>query len=100
MLLLILVCFLHLLGGEAHKTDQICEEVKDDTGMSIRNCKNSSVFSSLPSAIKWLRDSAQKDRLVRFQVMLVFMDYICLRLYHAVANIWLPLYNKVCVPLG
>ncbi|XVF83757.1 hypothetical protein PTKIN_Ptkin16aG0518000 [Pterospermum kingtungense] len=56
-------------GGEACKTDQICEEVKDDAGIGIRNCKNSSVFSSLPSAIKWLRDAAQKDRFVRFQVL-------------------------------
>ncbi|XWS56625.1 hypothetical protein CRYUN_Cryun09bG0102400 [Craigia yunnanensis] len=56
-------------GGEASNTDQVCEEVKDDTGMSIRSCKNSSVFSSLPLAIKWLRDTAQKDRLVCFRVL-------------------------------
>ncbi|XP_039070555.1 folylpolyglutamate synthase-like isoform X1 [Hibiscus syriacus] len=56
-------------GGEASNTDQVIEEVKDDTGMSVRCCKNSSVFSSLPSAIKWLRDTAQKDRFVRFQVL-------------------------------
>lgn len=52
--------------------DQACEEVKDDTGMSVMICKNSSVFSSLPLAIKWLRDTAQKDPFVRFQVMIVF----------------------------
>ncbi|XWS65933.1 hypothetical protein CRYUN_Cryun05aG0156400 [Craigia yunnanensis] len=56
-------------GVEASNTDQVCEEVKDDTGMSVRSCKNSSVFSSLPLAIKWLRDAAQKDRIVRFQVL-------------------------------
>ncbi|XVF23969.1 hypothetical protein REPUB_Repub13aG0085700 [Reevesia pubescens] len=56
-------------GGEASSTDQVCEEVKDDTGMSVRSCKNSSVFSSLPLAIKWLRDAAQKDRYVHFQVL-------------------------------
>ncbi|KAK8575587.1 hypothetical protein V6N13_033175 [Hibiscus sabdariffa] len=56
-------------GGEASNTDQVCEEVKDETGMSVRCCKNSSIFSSLPSAIKWLRDTAQKDRFVRFQVL-------------------------------
>ncbi|OMO76583.1 Folylpolyglutamate synthetase [Corchorus olitorius] len=56
-------------GGDASNTDQVCEEVKDDTGMIARNCKNSSVFSSLPLAIKWLRDAAQKDRFVRFQVL-------------------------------
>ena len=67
--LVYMICFLRLLGGEASNTDQLCEEVKDDTGMSVRSCKNSSVFSSLPLAIKWLRDAAQKDRLVRSQVM-------------------------------
>ncbi|KAK6227924.1 Exostosin [Theobroma cacao] len=56
-------------GGEAINTDQACEEVKDDTGMSVRSCNNSSVFSSLPLAIKWLRDAAQKDQFVRFQVL-------------------------------
>ncbi|KAA3478285.1 folylpolyglutamate synthase [Gossypium australe] len=56
-------------GGEPRNMDQACEEVKDDTGMSVTSCKNSSVFSSLPSAIKWLRDTAQKDRFVRFQVL-------------------------------
>ena len=76
-----MICFLRLLGVEARNTDQVCEEVKDDTGMDVRSCKNSSVFSSLPLAIKWLRDTAQKDRFVRFQVMLVFWDYICLRFY-------------------
>ncbi|KAK6227927.1 hypothetical protein SCA6_000267, partial [Theobroma cacao] len=54
-------------GGEAINTDQACEEMKDDTGMNVRCCKNSSVFSSLPLAIKWLRDAAQKDCFVRFQ---------------------------------
>ncbi|XP_022765093.1 folylpolyglutamate synthase isoform X2 [Durio zibethinus] len=56
-------------GGEASNTGQVCEEVKDDTGMSVRSCTNSSVFSSLPLAIKWLRDTAQKDRFVHFQVL-------------------------------
>ncbi|MBA0819900.1 hypothetical protein Gohar_019664 [Gossypium harknessii] len=56
-------------GGEPSNTDQACEEMKDDTGMSVTSFKNGSVFSSLPSAIKWLRDTAQKDRFVRFQVL-------------------------------
>ncbi|XVE99634.1 hypothetical protein REPUB_Repub03eG0216700 [Reevesia pubescens] len=56
-------------GGETSNTDQVCEEAKDDTGMSVRSCKNSSVFASLPLAIKWLRDAAQKDRFVLFQVI-------------------------------
>ncbi|XVE52607.1 hypothetical protein DITRI_Ditri02bG0135400 [Diplodiscus trichospermus] len=56
-------------GGEVSNTDQVCEEVKDDSGMSVRSYENSSVFSSLPLAIKWLREAAQKDQFVRFQVL-------------------------------
>lgn len=82
------ICSLYLQGEEASNTDQVCEEVKDDTGMSVRSCKNSSVFSSLPLAIKWLRDAAQKDRCVRFQVVIVFWDYICLRLFGLLLQIF------------
>lgn len=60
-----------LLGGEANNTDAVCEEVKDDTGSSVRTCKNSAVFPSLPLAIKWLRDSVYQNRSVRIQVMLI-----------------------------
>ncbi|XP_043816862.1 folylpolyglutamate synthase isoform X3 [Manihot esculenta] len=56
-------------GGEANNTDAVCEEVKDDTGSSVRTCKNSAVFPSLPLAIKWLRDSVYQNRSVRIQVL-------------------------------
>ncbi|GLT75469.1 hypothetical protein SLA2020_471920 [Shorea laevis] len=54
--------------GEAKNADK-AEEFKDDTEMSVQSCKYSAVFSSLPLAIKWLRDSAQKHSSTRFQVL-------------------------------
>ncbi|KAI3777992.1 hypothetical protein L2E82_06931 [Cichorium intybus] len=41
------------------------EVVKDHDGNSVRRCENSMVFSSLPLAIKWLRE----DKSVRIQVL-------------------------------
>ncbi|XP_077238898.1 DHFS-FPGS homolog B isoform X2 [Tasmannia lanceolata] len=35
----------------------------------ITSCESSSVFPSLPLAIKWLRDNVQQNRSVRFQVL-------------------------------
>ncbi|XVE99641.1 hypothetical protein REPUB_Repub03eG0217400 [Reevesia pubescens] len=66
-------------GGEASNTDQVCEEVKDDTGMSVRSCKNSSVFASLPLAIKWLRDAGMQPRR-----MDLFVFSSCYTYVHAV----------------
>ncbi|BBG98006.1 DHFS-FPGS homolog B [Prunus dulcis] len=45
------------------------KELTDDTEMAVRSCENSAVFPSLPSAIKWLRDSVRKSQSVRFQVL-------------------------------
>ncbi|GAY52256.1 hypothetical protein CUMW_140510 [Citrus unshiu] len=55
--------------GEAKNTDNASEDVKDDTELSARSCENSAVFSSLPLAIKWLRDSVQQNQSLRFQVL-------------------------------
>ncbi|KAF9595637.1 hypothetical protein IFM89_001510 [Coptis chinensis] len=55
-------------GGDEKAADPIREEAIEDASNSIRS-ETSSVFSSLPSAIKWLRDSAQQNRSVRFQVL-------------------------------
>uniref|UniRef100_A0A2P2MCF9 Uncharacterized protein MANES_10G023400 n=1 Tax=Rhizophora mucronata TaxID=61149 RepID=A0A2P2MCF9_RHIMU len=46
--------------------------------MSVRTCKNSAVFPSLPLAIKWLRDSVQQNQSIRFQVMLIFEEFLLL----------------------
>ncbi|XP_027187002.2 folylpolyglutamate synthase-like isoform X1 [Cicer arietinum] len=50
-------------------TDIVSEELKDDMEMSASNCEHSAVFSSLPMVIKWLRDRAQQNQSVRFQVL-------------------------------
>lgn len=61
------------IGGEAKNTDAGSEDKKDDTETSAKSCENSAVFSSLPSAIKWLRDSVQQNQSVRTQVILMFL---------------------------
>ncbi|KAJ7964580.1 Folylpolyglutamate synthase [Quillaja saponaria] len=56
-------------GAGAKIPDAASEEVKDDLEMSVNNYEHSAVFSSLPLAIKWLRDSVQQNQSVRFQVL-------------------------------
>ncbi|KAJ6900281.1 folylpolyglutamate synthase-like isoform X1 [Populus alba x Populus x berolinensis] len=56
-------------GGEAKHADAVCEEGKDDTKMGGSTCENSTVFPSLPLAIKWLRESVQQNQSVRYQVL-------------------------------
>ncbi|GLT69053.1 hypothetical protein SLA2020_412350 [Shorea laevis] len=55
--------------GDAKSIDDDCEEVKDATKLSVKSCENSAVFSSLPIAIKWLRDAVQQNQSIRFQVL-------------------------------
>ncbi|XP_062156029.1 folylpolyglutamate synthase [Alnus glutinosa] len=55
--------------GDAKSVDDDCEEVKDATKLSVKSCENSAVFSSLPIAIKWLRDTVQQNQSTRFQVL-------------------------------
>lgn len=44
--------------------------------MCVRNGENSAVFDSLQLAIKWLRDSVQQNKSIRFQVRCsVFLPY-------------------------
>ncbi|KAA8539676.1 hypothetical protein F0562_026368 [Nyssa sinensis] len=56
-------------GGDAKSTDLICEDGKDDTEKGVRSCEHSTVFPSLPLAIKWLRDNVKQNQSVRFQVL-------------------------------
>ncbi|KAI3939317.1 hypothetical protein MKW98_022185 [Papaver atlanticum] len=49
--------------------DSTLEESKEDCEHSMRNSETSIVFPSLPLAIKWLMDSVQQNRSVRFQVL-------------------------------
>ncbi|KAL7147748.1 hypothetical protein ABFS83_06G127700 [Erythranthe nasuta] len=46
-----------------------CEAVNDDTEKGGNSSATSTVFTSLPLAINWLRDSARKNQSVRFQVL-------------------------------
>ncbi|KAK3410087.1 hypothetical protein EUGRSUZ_J02122 [Eucalyptus grandis] len=57
------------IEGEAKNIDIAGDEVRDDTEPCIKSCENSAVFSSLPLALKWLRDNAQQNRSERFQVL-------------------------------
>ncbi|XP_041000472.1 folylpolyglutamate synthase [Juglans microcarpa x Juglans regia] len=57
------------IKGDAKSTDADWEEVKDDTALPTKICENSAVFSSLPLAIKWLRDTVQRNQSIRFQVL-------------------------------
>ncbi|KAF1895180.1 hypothetical protein Lal_00022679 [Lupinus albus] len=45
------------------------EELKDDIEMSASNSEHSAVFSSLPVAIKWLRNRVQQNQSMRFEVL-------------------------------
>jgi folylpolyglutamate synthase len=46
--------------------------------MGGSTCENSTVFPSLPLAIKWLRESVQQNQSVRYQVMLIWKIYLVL----------------------
>ncbi|KAK7321540.1 hypothetical protein VNO77_32290 [Canavalia gladiata] len=56
-------------GNKGKSTDIVSEELKDDMEMSASTCEHSAVFSSLPMAVKWLRDRVQQNQSVRFQVL-------------------------------
>ncbi|GMP23154.1 hypothetical protein CsSME_00000859 [Camellia sinensis var. sinensis] len=45
------------------------EKGEDDKERCVRTSENSTVFPSLPLAIKWLRDTVQQHKSVRFQVL-------------------------------
>ncbi|XP_024927322.1 folylpolyglutamate synthase isoform X2 [Ziziphus jujuba] len=55
-------------GGEDKSAD-VDEDLKVDTAICVRNGENSAVFDSLQLAIKWLRDSVQQNKSIRFQVL-------------------------------
>ncbi|KAL7228978.1 hypothetical protein ACSBR2_007638 [Camellia fascicularis] len=55
-------------GGDAKNADVVCEG-EDDKERCVRTSENSTVFPSLPLAIKWLRDTVQQHKSVRFQVL-------------------------------
>ncbi|KGN52384.1 folylpolyglutamate synthase [Cucumis sativus] len=57
-------------GSDSKGTGAVLEEESEKSEVGGKNCGNSTVFSSLPLAIKWLRDSVlQQNRSVRLQVL-------------------------------
>ncbi|XP_024976455.1 folylpolyglutamate synthase isoform X7 [Cynara cardunculus var. scolymus] len=55
--------------GYNNNADLVSVENKDHTETIVKSCENSMVFSSLPLAIKWLRDAAKHNKSVRLQVL-------------------------------
>ncbi|KAL8251902.1 hypothetical protein R6Q59_035595 [Mikania micrantha] len=55
--------------GNTNNSDLVSVEGKDYSETLVKSCENSVVFSSLPLAIKWLRDAAKQNRSVRMQVL-------------------------------
>ena len=60
-------------GGDDKSADATGEDLKEDLETSVKSGETSAVFSSLPIAIKWIRDSAQRNHSVRFQVILIHL---------------------------
>ncbi|KAK4436589.1 Folylpolyglutamate synthase [Sesamum alatum] len=56
-------------GRDAKNAELTCEAVGDDTDKGAHSSESSTVFTSLPLAINWLRDSVRKNQSVRFQVL-------------------------------
>ncbi|CAA0836778.1 Folylpolyglutamate synthase [Striga hermonthica] len=56
-------------GREVKNVDLTCEAIVEDTEKTTSNSENSTVFTSLPLAINWLRDNVRRNQSVRFQVL-------------------------------
>ncbi|GER34895.1 folylpolyglutamate synthase [Striga asiatica] len=56
-------------GREVKNADLTWEAIVDDPEKGATNSENSTVFTSLPLAINWLRDNARKNQSVHFQVL-------------------------------
>ncbi|XP_050384941.1 folylpolyglutamate synthase isoform X2 [Argentina anserina] len=56
-------------GADDKIPDTLSEESRDDMEKPVKHCEHSAVFSSLPSALKWLRDSVRHNPSTRFQVL-------------------------------
>lgn len=56
-------------GGEVKDADLVYEENDNNKESGVRSSDNSIVFPSLPLAIKWLWDTVQRNKSIRFQVL-------------------------------
>lgn len=61
-----------MIGGDGKKEDLSYIEGGVDKRRCVRSCENSTVFTSLPLAVKWLRDTAQQNKSARLQVIAYF----------------------------
>ncbi|KAI3508535.1 hypothetical protein L1887_23543 [Cichorium endivia] len=60
----------NIVSNEKGNNNNNNNNMEFESEMSIvKSCENSVVFSSLPLAIKWLRDAAKHNRSVRLQVL-------------------------------
>lgn len=69
------------MTGHSKVAEITGDEVKEESESHIKRCENSTVFPSLPLAIKWLRDNSQRNQSVRYQVMwprLAILNYYLL----------------------
>ncbi|KAI7735075.1 hypothetical protein M8C21_004944, partial [Ambrosia artemisiifolia] len=55
--------------GNPKKVDPVSSVREYDNDTSVKSCENSMVFSSLPLAINYLRETAEQDKSVRLQVL-------------------------------
>lgn len=60
---------LNTTGRDPKNADTTCEAVADDAEKGVHSTENSTIFTSLPVAINWLRDSVRKNQSVRHQVI-------------------------------
>lgn len=61
-----------MIGGDDKNADPSYIEGGVDKKRCVRSCENSTVFTSLPLAVKWLRDTAQQNKSARLQVIDIF----------------------------
>ncbi|KAF5810583.1 putative tetrahydrofolate synthase [Helianthus annuus] len=55
--------------GNPKKLDPVSSVGEYDNDTSVISCENSMVFSSLPLAIKWLRETVEQNKSIRLQVL-------------------------------
>lgn len=64
------IIVLNLAGRDPKNAELTCEAGSDDNEKGALTSETSTVLTSLPLAISWLRDSVRKNQSVRFQVTL------------------------------
>lgn len=65
----------YIAGRDPKNAELTREAGGDDTEKGAQRSEESTVFTSLPLAINWLRDSVRKNQSVRFQVIQYYVKY-------------------------